>query len=132
MFIDHQPLPPIDQIHNNNNIMTAQKIPTVILATQPPVIIEDDTPASSDALCSLVWSDARGLGDDDTATHTKNLIRQDQESREEEITAQDLQAMKQMIREIRQRPQLLYEYSPVFWRLVEMKRMAAFNSRGGE
>ena len=52
--------------------MTAQKIPTVIQASQSSVIIENDTPALYDVLCSLVGLDTRDLGDDDIATHTTN------------------------------------------------------------
>jgi len=48
-----------------------------------------------------------------------------EENAREEVTLQDLQAMKQMIREIRQNPELLYKYSPAFSQLTQcvLKRL---------
>eukprot|EP00578_Thalassiosira_sp_NH16_P016095 CAMPEP_0181119892 /NCGR_PEP_ID=MMETSP1071-20121207/23841_1 /TAXON_ID=35127 /ORGANISM="Thalassiosira sp., Strain NH16" /LENGTH=92 /DNA_ID=CAMNT_0023204463 /DNA_START=163 /DNA_END=441 /DNA_ORIENTATION=- len=70
----------------NNNIFTERKIPVVI---QIPIYsnIENEAPSSYYA---------------------------GSKEAQEEVTLQDLQAMKQMIKEIRQNPELLYTYSQIF------------------
>ncbi len=57
-------------------------------------------------------SDARG-GDIDN----RSIPRVNEKAPEEEkVTLEDIQAMKQMIKEIRRNPDLLYDYSSAFRR----------------
>lgn len=50
------------------------------------------------------------------------IMNQPKIVKEQEITDQDLQAMKQMIREIRNKPELLYEYSSIFFHLKQSRK----------
>mmetsp|Transcript_28208 Transcript_28208/g.51017 ORF Transcript_28208/g.51017 Transcript_28208/m.51017 type:complete len:127 (+) Transcript_28208:108-488(+) len=91
-----------------SNLMPDPNIPAVIRIHQSP-----DTTAADDLMDDL------GGGLDDNAT----TMHQDEEVKEQ-VTVQDLQAMKQMIREIRQNPELLYEYSPAFSHYARRHRTA--------
>ena len=88
--------------------MPDPNIPAVIRIHQSP-----DTTAADDFMDDL----GGDLDDNATAMH------QDEEVKEQ-VTVHDLQAMKQMIREIRQNPELLYEYSPVFSHYARRHRTA--------
>mmetsp|Transcript_24683 Transcript_24683/g.40201 ORF Transcript_24683/g.40201 Transcript_24683/m.40201 type:complete len:116 (+) Transcript_24683:197-544(+) len=92
-------------------MMTCQKIP-------PTNLIHQSHGTSTNAVGGTA-NDVGGILDS-TATSTGR-----EENAQEEVTLQDLQAMKQMIREIRQNPELLYKYSPAFSQLTQsvLKRL---------
>jgi len=84
--------------------MTGAKIPTIIRIQH-----SIDATATGDATGSLVG------GSDGTSATTMVDGRDEEEFQEKvAITTRDLQAMKEMIREIRKDPELLYEYFPAF------------------
>ena len=78
--------------------MPDPKVPTVIHIHQVNDAVHYAT-ATRD-----MTSDLEGDSDENT-----KLMRQDSEDKE--VTVEDLKAMKQMIREIRENPDLLYQYS---------------------
>mmetsp|Transcript_34378 Transcript_34378/g.73230 ORF Transcript_34378/g.73230 Transcript_34378/m.73230 type:complete len:125 (+) Transcript_34378:247-621(+) len=100
--------------------MTGAKIPTIIRIQH-----SIDATATGDATGSLVG------GSDGTSATTMVDGRDEEEFQEKvAITTRDLQAMKEMIREIRKDPELLYEYSPAFSQHGGRHRIAAAAAGG--
>jgi len=75
-------------------------------------------------LCEYSATECDAIGNSGEEFHDNEtkMLREDQA--QEKVTAQDLQAMKQMVGEIRQDPKLLYEYSTTFSQYNRRNRRA--------
>jgi len=85
----------------------------------PTILIHHQSHDTSTNAAGGAASDAGGVLDGNATSMGR------EEKAQEEVTLQDLQAMKQMIHEIRQNPELLYKYSPAFSQLTQcvLKRL---------